>query len=157
MMATMLTLAGFTAGYYTSSETAPESRTVSAAVPAASTAPRITAPVVVPPVQTSAQNDVAATVQEETPAVQAVSRPAERKAGVARPVVASPARANVSSTSDPAEVKSSQSGSATTTDPGNEPSHSSVDNTDPSMQVELKIKKSSDTNSNQSESSKETP
>jgi hypothetical protein len=155
IMATMLTLAGFTAGYYTSSETAPESGDVSAAVPASAAAPRVAdpAPSAVTPVQTSAQNDVAATVQkEETPAAQAISRPAEQKPQAARRVVSTPARIIAPSTSDPAAAKPSQSGSTTTTDPGNEPSRSSVDNTDPSMQVQLKIRKPGDTNSQKQES-----
>jgi hypothetical protein len=161
MVATMLTLAGFAAGYYTSSEviTNPESSNVSVVFPAASATPRVLAPV-----QSLVQHDVAAAVHEETPAAQAVSRPAERKVNDTRPAVSSPARTSVPSpavgtpsTSDPSVESPSQSGSTTTADSGNEPSRSSVGNDDANMRVNVTIKRPSDTISNKPESNQGKP
>jgi hypothetical protein len=169
MVATMLTLAGFAAGYYTSSEsvTNRESGEISVAVPAASATPRVIdpAPATAAPLQSPMQHDVEAAVQKEaTPAVQRVSHPAELKANATHPVASSPSHTHVSSsaartpsTSAPSVANSTQPGSSTTTDASNEPSGSSVDNNDPNMQVKMTIRKPSDTNSNKSESSKGKP
>jgi hypothetical protein len=169
MVATMMTVAGFAAGYYTSSETGtnPETRTVSMAVPAATVTPRVAdqAPVVSDPVKTLQQKSVMASTEGavvEQPASRAVEHVAVSTP--VRPVSPSIVRHKAASHdihrsgSSASAVTTSHSVSPTTIDSSNVSSRSSVDPDNGSIEVATpKIRKSGDTNSNQPENNKENP